>query len=187
MCTSYHKRNNVIDTIEGWRLVAFKNPILNQIWHLLPGFILWKIWKEPNQRIFHSAQLPWGGIWASTKRSIEETIKISKWIVEDGSCDPNEWPIFLDWDLYFLQLHKCPIVILGSILVLVGGLSPLSGFIKLNFDGASKGNPGPLSFSAIFRNDQGYILHIIVVGIGHDTNNTPNLWDLIRGLHVALV
>lgn len=48
MRTSDRKRDNISTTIEEWREVAFHSPILNCIWQLLPGFILWKIWKERN-------------------------------------------------------------------------------------------------------------------------------------------
>lgn len=48
MRTSDRKRDNISTTIEEWREVAFHLPILNCIWQLLPGFILWKIWKERN-------------------------------------------------------------------------------------------------------------------------------------------
>jgi hypothetical protein len=44
------------DTIEHWDAITFNNPILNYIWQLLPGFILWQIWKERNKRIFHSKE-----------------------------------------------------------------------------------------------------------------------------------
>jgi ribonuclease HI len=48
-------------------------------------------------------------------------------------------------------------------------------FCKLNFDGASKGNPGPAGFGAVFQNDQSHILHIITGGIGYDSNNATEL------------
>lgn len=57
-------------------------------------------------------------------------VKISKWTVEDGSCDPNEWHIFIDCEIFFLQLHICLIFILKSIPVLVGGLVPLPDSLR---------------------------------------------------------
>jgi ribonuclease HI len=75
---------------------------LNYIWKLLPGFILWQIWKNP----------------------------------------------------------------------------PL-GFVKMNFDGASKGNSGLAGYGVVFRSDQGSILHILARNIRHDTNNATELEALI--------
>jgi hypothetical protein len=54
MYTSDRDPNNIKNTIEKWRNQAFKNPILNRIWKLLPGFIVWKLWKERNRRIFQT-------------------------------------------------------------------------------------------------------------------------------------
>jgi ribonuclease HI len=61
----------------------------------------------------------------------------------------------------------------------------MTGFIKLNFDGASKGNPGLYSFGVVFRDDQGNILLILAGSLGHDTNNVAELWALIQGLITA--
>jgi ribonuclease HI len=56
----------------------------------------------------------------------------------------------------------------------------------MNFDGASKGNPGATGFGVVFRNQQGNILLISVGSMGHTTNNVAKLWGLTRGLQIAL-
>jgi ribonuclease HI len=58
-------------------------------------------------------------------------------------------------------------------------------FIKVNFDGASKGNPGAVGFGVVFRNHQGNILLITTGNLGHTTNNAAELWGLTRGLQLA--
>jgi hypothetical protein len=45
-------RDNIISTIENWGSTTFNNPILNRIWQLLLGFVVWKIWKERNREFF---------------------------------------------------------------------------------------------------------------------------------------
>jgi ribonuclease HI len=57
--------------------------------------------------------------------------------------------------------------------------------VKLNFDGASKGNLGPVGYGVVFRDDNGIILHILVGSLGNDTNNVVELWDLIKGIHTT--
>jgi hypothetical protein len=59
MHISDRKRESLRTTIEEWWDVAFQSPILNRIWQLLPGFILWKLWKERNRRIFLNTQRDW--------------------------------------------------------------------------------------------------------------------------------
>jgi ribonuclease HI len=60
--------------------------------------------------------------------------------------------------------------------------SPSPGFIKINFVGASKGNPGPTGFGFILRDEKGSILCISKGSLGYDSNNEANIWALIKGL-----
>ena len=39
-------------TIAEWTEEKFKNNILNRIWDLYPGFVVWEIWKTSNLKIF---------------------------------------------------------------------------------------------------------------------------------------
>ena len=55
----------------------------------------------------------------------------------------------------------------------------------MNFDGASKGNPGPAGYGGIFRNSQGEIEAIFYGSIGWDTNNSAELEGLWQGLNLA--
>lgn len=52
------------------------------------------------------------------------------------------------------------------------------GFHKMNFDGASKGNPGPAVFGVV-------LVFCDESGQGHDTNNSAELWGLLRGIQYA--
>ena len=61
----------------------------------------------------------------------------------------------------------------------------MAGFVKLNFDGASKGNPILIGFGMVFRDDQGNIILILASSLGHDTNNVAELLALIQGLSTS--
>jgi hypothetical protein len=86
-----------------------------------------------------------------------------------------------------MQIHVCPPV------KVKGSRSnsptiwtpPPSGFIKINFDGASRGNPGPAGFVSVLRNHVGEIIHLVAGFLGENTNNVAELLSLIRGLQVA--
>jgi ribonuclease HI len=56
---------------------------------------------------------------------------------------------------------------------------------KMNFDGASKGNPGPAGYGAVIRNNKGEILHIVTGNIGYNTNNVAEIWGRLRGLQAT--
>jgi len=47
-------KNDNIETMEGWRSSVIKNPIVNRVWALILGFLLWNIWKERNNHIFNN-------------------------------------------------------------------------------------------------------------------------------------
>ena len=40
------------DTIEHWEEKAFQNVILNRIWEIFLGFVVWETWKERNIYVF---------------------------------------------------------------------------------------------------------------------------------------
>ena len=104
-------------------------------------------------------------------------VKISKWTVEDGSCDLNEWHIFIYWEICFSPAPYLPHFHPQVNPSPSGWSCPPSRFVKINFDRSSKGNPIPVGFHVVFRNNQGHILHSIAGGIGHERNNATDLWE----------
>lgn len=59
------------------------------------------------------------------------------------------------------------------------------GTIKLNYDGADKGNLGSTGFGGAFRNAQGEILWIYEGNIDTSTNNTTELHGLEHEITIA--
>jgi hypothetical protein len=60
---------------------------------------------------------------------------------------------------------------------------PLERFVKMNFDGASKGNLGQAGYGRVFRNNKGNILRMYGGQMGINTNNVVELQALEEGLH----
>lgn len=56
------------------------------------------------------------------------------------------------------------------------------GWTKLNFDGASRGNPGTSGIRCIINNDSGNWIVKRANSIGSDTNNLAELEALQEGL-----
>jgi hypothetical protein len=90
MCRSNHNRSSIRDTIEHWDSITYNNPILNHIWQLLPGFILWQIWKEQNRRIFHSKSSMTESTWIKDATLIKETIRSKHWQPRGTNCNQEE-------------------------------------------------------------------------------------------------
>lgn len=57
---------------------------------------------------------------------------------------------------------------------------------KLNFDGATKGNPNPAGLGGVFRNASGEILGVYWGFIRENTNNVAKLKALLAGLNMAV-
>ena len=64
-------------------------------------------------------------------------------------------------------------------------IPPPRNSYKLNFDGASRGNPGEAGFGGILRNHEGNPLKIYYGYIGWDTNNSAEMEGLWQGLMIA--
>jgi hypothetical protein len=92
MRTSDRLRDSIIETISNWRDQAFSSPLLNWIWQLLPGFVLWQVWKERNNRIFRNQAHPWSYCWDLFHKNIMETLQIKPWSEADLACTPDHVP-----------------------------------------------------------------------------------------------
>jgi ribonuclease HI len=181
-------KNNIISTIRDWGSGSFKSPILNRTWQLLPGFIVWQLWKERNRRIFHSQPSPPTLLWNTILLHLQETLQLQLWTKEDFPTDPGELSLLNSWGFSFSHSTPPQQPPLNS-----KSLSPSKwlpppppGFHKVNFDGASKGNPGHSGYGAVIRNNLGQIQSLIAENLGCDTNNSTEIWGLIKGVQMAL-
>ena len=73
---------NFQDMEEIWAKKAFKNPILNRIWEVFPGFVLWEIWKERNQ-IFEGRDRRTEEAWHHIKNHTKEILGLRQWGTKD--------------------------------------------------------------------------------------------------------
>ena len=185
MRRSNQNRGSIKDTIEHWDSITYSNPILNQIWLLLPGFILWQIWKEQNKRIFHSKHSPTEATWKSVAKLIRETIQSKNWQPWDKDCNREEAHIFQSWTLSLKDsgISRPPKSHFSNPSLWD---PPPAGFIKINFDGASKGNPGPTGYGAAIRSSTGEILTLTRGYLGETTNNVAELISLLQGLQQVI-
>lgn len=64
--------------------------------------------------------------------------------------------------------------------------SPISQSCIIEFDGASKGNPGPAGAGAVLRAEDGSLVCLLREGVGVATNNVAEYRAVILGLKCAL-
>jgi hypothetical protein len=97
MCISNHKHEVLRETIEELRDTTFQYPILNRIWWLLPGFILWQLLKEHNRCIFLTTHWDMQIIWTQVHSIIIKTISLQLWKEMDLKCPTHEQSILESW------------------------------------------------------------------------------------------
>lgn len=174
-----------METIKNWRQHPFHNEILNRIWKLFPRLVLWNIWKEINRQIFKQATLPLPKVCLMIKSNLLESVHIHPWTQEDLKCPPSEILILKNRGFHLLTktLHvKLP---QPKASIPDSWAPPAPRFLKLNFDGASKGNLGLRRIGGVFRNKDGEIEHVFAESIGITTNNVAELQELLSGLEIA--
>ncbi|XP_057843164.2 uncharacterized protein LOC131052593 [Cryptomeria japonica] len=59
---------------------------------------------------------------------------------------------------------------------------PKKGWVKLNFDGASRGNPGPVGIGCCLHDEAGRELAKLAKPIGIEFNNKEEILALVEGL-----
>ena len=57
----------------------FKIPLLNRKWEVFPGFVIWEIWIERNNRIFENRSRKEEDVWNTLKKRILKTLHLNSW------------------------------------------------------------------------------------------------------------
>eukprot|EP00253_Pinus_taeda_P029800 PITA_29800 len=181
---SDRNRDSIQDTITNWRRNFSRIRRVDSIWKCTPGFITWTIWKDRNRRIF-----------TEEVRNLEfakDSITINIRQLAQAKCkaDSNEKPT--GQDLRILKKFQLE----ASNNPPSGGnrahpssqlhtwQQPPEGCLKLNFDGASRGNPGIAVIGGAIRNHNGDIVHIYCRSLGECTNNEAEFAALEQGLKI---
>jgi ribonuclease HI len=146
--------------------------------------IIWAIWKERNRHIFRNQSWPKGKIKETIISMTKETVQsyncqtgrakltdqdsriLEAFHLKDG-CNPN-------------QVRRPPQLQVGEC-----NWKPTPvGSLKMNFDGASKGNPGRTGMGGVIRDSKGNIIWLYVGILGNSTNNAAEFGALEIGLEI---
>lgn len=74
---------NIQDMDKTWAKKAFKNPILNRIWEVFLGFVLWEIWKERNHQIFEGRTHKTEEAWHQIQNHTNDILGLKQWGAND--------------------------------------------------------------------------------------------------------
>ena len=83
-------------TIAQWQHQPFSSKILNRIWELFLGFVVWEVWIERNNRVFKDKAKTEKEVWDTLKTHIQETLKLTRWKDQDLTTNNNEMQILQD-------------------------------------------------------------------------------------------
>lgn len=179
------RNHNMTETIEFWSNNPYKNPILNRVWETFLGFLMWNVWKERNKIIFKYKVLTKAQMWENISINVKESISAVPWFFQDLQLEAHEAVIFKKWHLESCVKPNYLVQKMGKTRICDQWVHPREGFIKLNFDRASKGNPGLAGAGGFFRDHKGDVILAYVSNMGLSSNNSTELVGLLRGMVIA--
>lgn len=143
--------SSMLDLFTQWRAPS-TNQVIKRLWSYTLLHLVWGIWKERNNRISRDL--------ASSVEIVFHKIHIC---TEYDHKMASAWQIQLDIARFFKPLRKpCEISY---------WLEPPLGWVKLNFDGATKSNPGLVGCGGVIRGSNGTFISEGALPLGSQTNH----------------
>jgi len=175
----------ITNTIRNWATNPYKSKLLNSLWKIVPGFLIWSIWKEWNRCIFKDQCTPIEVLWSNFCINLQETLMLQTWHEEDFPTLPQEQNIWTNWNLRIKQVQEKHNESYSHQHTPSKWIPLPHKMIQLNFDGSSKGKPSRAGYGGIFTDHKDKPLLIFLGSIGWDTNNSTELEGLWQGLLLA--
>lgn len=172
--------NDIVSLFQIWPNRP-KDGILRSLWEISPSCLVWEFWKEHNKRLFDGKATNIESFLSSLEAAIVENIN------NRLALSSNLDKAFTTWDgriRFRWNGIKVPLFLgkknndRGSAV----WTPPEIGWLKLNFDGAPKGNPGDFGVGCVVKDHRGVVKGKIVVPTPLDTNNIAEFKTLLLGL-----
>lgn len=177
-------RNSIQETIQNWRGNFSNTQLVNTIWKLILGFIAWKILKEINRQVFLNETRGINYTKDTILQNIKKTFLSKGRMEQEKNISISDLQILKDFDIN-TRAFTSSINHRNEINTDVNTQIPLStSFLKLNFDGASGGNLGPVGIGGVLRDNKGEIQHIYSQSLGEGTYNKMEFAVLEQGLRI---
>jgi hypothetical protein len=144
--------------------------------------VILSIWKERNRILFRNEIHPISKIENYIKTQIRETMQSINFTCQKTPKSPQDLTI-----MHWLQLKYWSLIVpTPHALYILSDVKnwtlPQTGFLKLNFDGTSKGNPGKVGAGGVIKDSGRKIIFLYSTSIGNTTNNAMEFGYLERGL-----
>lgn len=154
------------------------------IWLVGLALVVWHIWKKRNRIIFKEVDLSTEQLISKIKIAIEEVVNGKS--VMRNKYRYNNWDRSMEikWSLK----ERGPVVPSKKQVDknLIKWNAPPKDWVKLNFDGASKGNPGRASFGVVLRDENNELISGVYGNLGECSNNEAKIRALEAGLNMCV-
>lgn len=159
-------------TIPHWWREATCNTLYNWLLVCLPPIIMWHLWKGRNKARFENVRMDYDEIIKNIKVYAHDSYTINKLCLEKGKCP--------DTIIYMLDLKYS--MKKQSTTFMVRWLPPWNLWVKLNTDGASRGNPGKAGCRGVIRGNRGYFTGAFCHCLGIKTCMFDEAYAVLEGL-----
>lgn len=181
---------DLLSHFRAWPLL-FASSFYACLWIISPSIVIWNIWLERNNRIFKQTSSSLAEVLLRIESSIFE-VALS-FIYKNLETLTS----FSHWDGRVTRVWRMLSVLPshGSILNKTNAISkrdfscqkpPPQGHFKLNFDGASRGNPGLAGVVMVIYDHKVRIVQARCHVIGFKSNNCAKFFALSFGLDMAI-
>ncbi|KAL0325047.1 UNVERIFIED_CONTAM: hypothetical protein Sradi_5074000 [Sesamum radiatum] len=143
---------------------------------LLPFLILWFTWMQRNAAKYRGVQLPTDGIIIEVQHHLRKLYAIRTLTSTHWKGDLHQ-----AWAMGFV-IRKMVLRALSF----VRWSTPSPSWFKLNTDGFSLGNPGPIGVASVIRDSNGHVHLAYQVALGTGTSVIAELTAIWWGLELAL-
>ncbi|XP_059075024.1 uncharacterized protein LOC131875037 [Cryptomeria japonica] len=165
--------NTVLDLFSSWNIPS-RRSVFSSLWIVVPSLVIWEIWKERNRRLFQEKEKSMENLLLRVEQAIVESVSAAAknhnlakhpYTSEDRmiqtnspfvNCQPINGSLRVNPPLEKEEVKWEP---------------PSKEWIKINFDGASKGNLRTSRVGVVTRNDKGVILFKGARRLQDGTNN----------------
>ncbi|XP_057815151.2 uncharacterized protein LOC131028820 [Cryptomeria japonica] len=182
--------SNLLSYFMAWPLL-YSSSSYSSLWIVAPSIVVWSIWLERNSRNFKHKSASLEEVLDKIQSSISEVVFSYIHKNLDHMRSFSHWDNWVTWK--WSSLHPMP-----SHGALTAGLSslvkrrmtkwspPPQFAFKLNFDGASKGNPGKSGIGVVIFYHTSKIIKAVGKYIGLISNNVAKFQVLSFGLELAI-
>ncbi|KAH9305379.1 hypothetical protein KI387_009783 [Taxus chinensis] len=146
----------------------FKHCVVKRIWKLVIPHLIWRIWKDRNDIIFRNRKQNYKLSIGKISNGIKENIAGSKPPKKKRYLENEEY-ILSNWQIGSINSWNIPRNSIDR--SLIKWHPPYLNWYKLNFDGASEGNPGNVAGGGVIWDHKGNIIAVYVGKIGIQTNH----------------